>query len=142
MLGEVIRRRNLVQHHLMLHAMAGRCRIVSGGEREGKQMIVELKLCQLDLWFASEENFGTRWLCRTGSKEHNILLCQRAIALGGKWDPYQGVTLNGKLLPAGLEADIYHALNLEWIEPRLRESTHVAALLANRQSAIRNPQSA
>jgi len=129
MLGEVIHRRNHIHHQLVLHALDDKCRIVSGGEREGKQMIVELKSCQLDLWFADTENFGTRLLCRTGSKEHNTLLALRAQDLGGSWNPYEGLTLKGELLPAGIESDIYHALKMPFIKPKNREGEFVAALI-------------
>lgn len=105
----------------------GAARFQSGGEREGKSVIVQLPKCQLDLWFAEEKNFGTRLLCRTGSKEHNILLAQRAQDLGGSWNPYEGVTLNGQLLPATTEAEVYQALKLPFITPRDREGEFVAA---------------
>jgi DNA polymerase/3'-5' exonuclease PolX len=121
LLGEVIGRQNHALHHLQMHAMGGKAKILSGGEREGKQVMVELSKCQLDLWFATAETFATRMLCRTGSKEHNIWLAQRAQDRGGHWNPYEGLKLHGKLVKAEIEEDIYRALSVPWIEPKNRE---------------------
>jgi len=102
-------------------------RFLSGGEREGKQVILQLPKCQLDLWFADESTWATRMLCRTGSKEHNIWLCTRANERGFHWDPYTGLrTLSQRsdpdqVYPAGNERDIYNYLGLEFIEPKNRE---------------------
>jgi DNA polymerase/3'-5' exonuclease PolX len=65
--------------------------------------------------------FATRMLCRTGSKEHNIWLAQRAQDRGGHWNPYEGLKLHGKLVKAEIEEDIYRALGVPWIEPKNRE---------------------
>ncbi len=104
-------------------------RFISGGEREGKQVLMELPKCQLDLWFADERTFGTRLLCRTGSKEHNMWLAQRAEGRGLHWNPYEGLfrpTIERgervmRLVPARTEAEIYGALGLEFIEAENRE---------------------
>lgn len=131
MLGTPIARTNHVLAFLRDYVKAsnGVSAFHSGDEHEGKQVIVQLPKCQLDLWFATPANFGTRLLCRTGSKEHNILLAQRAQELGGSWNPYEGVTLNGQLLPATAEQEVYDALKLPWIEPRDREGGFVARLM-------------
>ena len=94
---------------------------VSGGEKEGKQCILELNKCQLDLWFATPETLATRLLCRTGSREHNIWIAERAKKLGGHWNPYEGLTLNGELVPARTELELYAALQLPFIPPERRE---------------------
>jgi DNA polymerase/3'-5' exonuclease PolX len=94
---------------------------VSGGEKEGKQVILQLPKCQLDLWFADEMTWGTRLLCRTGSKEHNIWLCDRAVDRGGKWSPYEGLEVHGVKLPCPTEDCIYAGLGLKFIEPKNRE---------------------
>jgi DNA polymerase/3'-5' exonuclease PolX len=94
---------------------------IAGGEKEGKQVLVQLPKCQLDLWFAEEGNFGSRLVMRTGSKEHNIWLAQRALDMNGKWEPYEGVSINGVALPCPVEACVYAALGLELIEPANRE---------------------
>ena len=118
-------------------------RIISGGECEGKQLILQLRKCQLDLWFATESTFATRLLMRTGSKEHNIWLATRLTERGMHWFPYEGITtlealrsakINTSLpgasdqavaakliMPAGTESDIYGYAGLELIAPENRE---------------------
>ena len=94
-------------------------RFISGGEKAGKQMLIELPKCQLDLWFADAATWGTRLLCSTGSKEHNIWLAQRAIDRGLRWNPYEG--LQPEDGGQRTEAEIYAALGLEFIAPVHRE---------------------
>lgn len=76
--------------------------------------------CRLRLWLAPRERFGAVWLLTTGPRAHLSELSLRARRLG-----------HAPLMPAGLytsahqwicaaEADIYHALGLEWIAPRKR----------------------
>jgi len=80
---------------------------------------------QCDLRAVSNSQFPFALQYFTGSKEHNVAL--RALALK------QGLSLNeygftptaaGVPPPAGIheEADIYHALGLDFIEPELREN--------------------
>jgi DNA polymerase (family 10) len=87
---------------------------------------------QLDLWIARRPeadllqtkpgNFGSLLLCRTGSKEHNIWLCQRAESLGLRWNPYAGVfDGHGNCLAWESEEAIFRALNLDFIPPEKRE---------------------
>jgi DNA polymerase (family 10) len=130
MLGATIRRTNYLLQFLQeyVRTSINGARFQSGGEKEGKSVILQLPKCQLDIWFAEEKNFGTRLLCRTGSKEHNILLAQRAIDLGRSWNPYEGVMVDGQLRPAAIEQEVYDALKLPWIEPRDREGEFVARL--------------
>ena len=118
-------------------------RIISGGERAGKQLLLQLRSCQLDLWFADEPNFASRLLCRTGSKEHNIWLASRCAARGLHWFPYEGISsmsalrerqINplsqgaaeaaaaaGLILPAGAETDLYGYTGMEFVVPENRE---------------------
>lgn len=113
-------------------------RFISGGDREGKQLILQLPKCQLDLWFACERTFANRLLLRTGSKEHNAWLATRAADYGLHWFIYYGfarenqVTLGtttgeqafnaGLIQPATTEADLYRQVGLELILPENRES--------------------
>jgi DNA polymerase (family 10) len=111
------------------------CRIVTNGEQN---LIAEWTLgdgqpFQLDLFFAREgktelfdaipSNWGTLLVCRTGSKDFNVFLCQRAQQLGLKWNPYQGVmSSEGKILAAEEEGDVFRELGFtEWIKPEDRE---------------------
>jgi DNA polymerase/3'-5' exonuclease PolX len=124
MLGAITKRYSLVHEFLAEYARAypDRCRWKTGlSNPNGKQFIVQLHKCQLDLWMASPENFGTRLLCRTGSMEHNLWLAQRAQAMGGKWESYDGVRLGLKRFPAETEEQVYNALDLPFIEPKDRE---------------------
>jgi DNA polymerase/3'-5' exonuclease PolX len=142
MLGSVLNRNNrclwflkkYVAEYAAPASAAPRPRFVSGGEKEGKQCIIELPKCQLDLWFACEKTFASRLLMRTGSKEHNIWLATRAADYGLHWFPYFGFCPESKaalggdrafelghILPAASEADLYRHLRLDFIPPEHRE---------------------
>lgn len=107
------------------HSPARTPRFISGGDKLGKQILLELPKCQLDLWFADDRTWSTRLLCRTGSKEHNIWLAQRAIDRGLHWNPYEGLTpsdpSDSSYLPSTDEAALYAHLGLAFIEPQNRE---------------------
>jgi DNA polymerase/3'-5' exonuclease PolX len=135
LVGDVVSRRNQVFEQLQRHAQEGHARILAGGI-EGKQTIVALKKCQLDVYYATPETLASRLLCRTGSKEHNAWLAGEAKRQGKKWKPYEGVCVEGewralgegrdeyaggRVLPAATEAEIYTQLNLDYIEPWKRE---------------------
>ena len=101
---------------------------ISGGERPGKQLLIDLPKCQLDLWFATPKNWATILLCRTGSRDHNRWLCERAQDRGLKWSPYEGIFDLGphclgtpKLIEHSTEEAIYNALGLAMIPPHHRE---------------------
>jgi DNA polymerase (family 10) len=75
-----------------------------------------------DLLDAQPSNWGSVLLCRTGSKEHNIFLAQRAQGLGLKWETMRGiVNAEGKILAGATEESIFEALNMDWVQPVLRE---------------------
>jgi len=87
---------------------------------------------QIDLWIAqrptgdlfqqTSTNFGTLLLCRTGSKEHNVMLCSHAHTLGLHWNPYQGLfDRSGVCLARATEEEIFAALKLDFVPPKLRE---------------------
>jgi DNA polymerase (family 10) len=86
---------------------------------------------QLDLWIAQQPhkdlfsqtptNFGVLLLSRTGSKEHNIWLCQRAESLGRRLNPHHGVFEGSKLLASATEEEVFEALDLDFIAPEKRE---------------------
>ena len=120
MLGEAIGHRNLLHHRLSLECLSGKGKLINGAE-SGKMMIIQLRACQLDLWFATSDTVGTRLLCRTGSMQHNIWLAERAKRMGLHWNPYEGLLLAGSLLKARSEDEIYATLGLPYIEPRDRE---------------------
>ena len=86
---------------------------------------------QLDLWIAhgpkkdlfseTPTNFGVLLLSRTGSKEHNIWLCQVAERLGRRLNPHHGVYENRQLLASATEEEIFAALKLDFVPPERRE---------------------
>lgn len=74
-----------------------------------------------DLLTTAPGNFGTVLLCRTGSKEHNIHLAQRAQQLGLKWETMRGVTREGQVIASETEEEIFTTLDLPFIKPEQRE---------------------
>ncbi|HUX87301.1 MAG TPA: DNA polymerase/3'-5' exonuclease PolX [Chloroflexota bacterium] len=76
---------------------------------------VDLRVVEPSSWGAALQHF-------TGSKQHNIHLRDLAIARGLKLNEY-GIyeTATGRRIGGETEEDVYHALNLEWIPPELRE---------------------
>jgi DNA polymerase (family 10) len=66
-------------------------------------------------------NWGSLLLCRTGSRDHNIFIAQKALSLGLKWNPYQGLFRDGILIASETEESIFAALNLDFIPPQKRE---------------------
>lgn len=79
---------------------------------------------QIDVYIATEQTWVTLVLIRTGSKEHNIKMCQQAQKQGLKLHADgSGLTLaNGE--PWGKapqsEKDIFAALELPYLEPKDR----------------------
>jgi DNA polymerase/3'-5' exonuclease PolX len=111
-------------------------RVAAGALPTGSQEL------QIDIWLASRGerdllsqtpgNWGTLFLCRTGSKQHNIFLCQRAASLGLSWNPHHGVygPLGWPVVPSGsrsvclaseTEEDIFRILGLPVIPPEHRD---------------------
>jgi DNA polymerase (family X) len=77
-------------------------------------------LINADLRVVSDEQFPFALNYFTGSKEHNIRLRQRAIDYGYKLNEYD---LAGAKKTIKEEADIYKALDLDYVPPELREDT-------------------
>ena len=132
MFGTVIKSTNLLHEFLKQYVAANATRanapkFQSGGEVVGKSVILQLPKCQLDLWFATPETFATRLMWRTGSREHNIWLASRALRMGMKWNPYEGLMMGavgsdeGRLQRFETETALYAALDLPFIEPQNRE---------------------
>lgn len=101
---------------------------------DGQQNLI-LKLAngeQLDVFIADQPatdlfdprptNYGSLLLCRTGSREHNIWLCQIARQKDLRWNPQYGLyNQRGQLLAAETETEIFHALDLGYLDPTIRE---------------------
>lgn len=75
-----------------------------------------------ELFQVIPSTWGSVLLCRTGSKAHNVYLCQLAVSKGWKWCTSVGL-FNGKgeLLASETEEDIFKALGLGYIKPERRQ---------------------
>jgi DNA polymerase/3'-5' exonuclease PolX len=118
MFGEVVARRNATWLEIDRRITAEKWTVRCAGAEIVSWVA---KGIQVDLFWATPENWGTLLMCRTGSKEHNIWLCNWAIARGGKWHPNAGLYLNHKVYRV-TEEEIYQALGLNPIEPSRREA--------------------
>lgn len=88
----------------------------------------------VDIYIATAETWATLLLIRTGSAEHNIWMCTRAIACGGKlhadgcglelpgqYDAVQQRTVNSRVIHATCEQEIFKALGMPTPPPSQRE---------------------
>ena len=76
----------------------------------------------VDLRAFEDEIFGSALMYFTGSKETNVELRRIAIAKGLKLSEY-GIFKGEKLLAGRTEEEIFKTLEMEYIEPELRENT-------------------
>lgn len=87
---------------------------------------------RLDVYFATPEvrdllsvtagNWGTLLLCRTGSKEFNVWLCDQAAKKGMKWSPNAGLLdSRGGVIASETEESVFKGLGIGWIRPEDRE---------------------
>lgn len=74
-----------------------------------------------ELFETKPSNFGSLFLLRTGSREHNIRLLNRAKSLGKEWRTHEGVFQDGKLIASATEEEIFEALKLPFTPPNLRD---------------------
>jgi DNA polymerase (family 10) len=75
---------------------------------------------ELDLRVVPQDSFGAAMQYFTGSKEHNIVVRQRAKDLNLKVNEY-GVFRGDEQIAGRTEEDVYAAIGLPWIPPELRE---------------------
>lgn len=96
---------------------------------------------QMDLRIVEDEEFGAGLVYFTGSKDHNITLRTRAIDREWKLNEYGLFDVSavdsdeagkriGNRLASRTEDAIYETLDLDWIEPELREDTGEVAAAA------------
>lgn len=83
---------------------------------------------QCDLRAVSSKEFPFALAYFTGSKEHNVAIRQRALALGWSLNEYAFTPVPGRadaaeIPPVHDEAELYRALELDFIDPELRENT-------------------
>lgn len=75
---------------------------------------------EMDLRVVPDESYGAAMQYFTGSKEHNIVIRQRAQKRGLKLNEY-GLFRDEELVAGKTEEAIYEAVDLPWIPPELRE---------------------
>jgi DNA polymerase/3'-5' exonuclease PolX len=96
--------------------------------------ICDRRSIEVDVYIATAESWATLLLIRTGSAEHNIWMCGRAKACGGKlhadgsglevpgqYDPVLQRTANAQVIRAKTEEEIFKAMGLPYAEPCRRE---------------------
>ncbi|MCR9201723.1 MAG: DNA polymerase/3'-5' exonuclease PolX [Planctomycetaceae bacterium] len=98
---------SLVQEVLQRGSTKQRVRLKSGVE--------------MDLRVVPDESYGAAMQYFTGSKEHNVVVRQRAKDLGLKVNEY-GVFRGEEQIAGATEEDVYEVLELPWIPPELREN--------------------
>jgi DNA polymerase (family 10) len=91
---------------------------------ENKVSIVLGNGLQVDVRLLKKDSLGAALLYFTGSKEHNVVLRGRARDMGWTLNEYALTTLkSGRFVAGKTEHDIYAKLQLDYIEPELRENT-------------------
>ena len=89
---------------------------------------------QVDVWLVDPPTFISNLIYRTGSKEHNILIAERARKMGKEWRSTKGIYSLGKLLNVETEIEFYGKLHLPWMDPELRDNGYVLDLIAKRDT--------
>jgi DNA polymerase (family 10) len=78
---------------------------------------------QVDVRLLPRASYGAALQYFTGSKHHNVALRQRAIKRGLSLSEYALIRMDDNaVVAAATEADIYNALDLDYIPPELREN--------------------
>lgn len=88
---------------------------------ETKQRVRLRSGIEMDLRVVPDASYGAAMQYFTGSKEHNIVIRQRAVKRGLKLNEY-GMFRDEELIAAETEEEVYRAVNLPWIPPELREN--------------------
>lgn len=88
---------------------------------ETKQRVRLSSGIEMDLRVVPDESFGAALQYFTGSKEHNVVIRQRAKDRGLKVNEY-GVFRGDDQIAGATEEDVYEAVDLPWIPPELREN--------------------
>ncbi len=88
---------------------------------ETKQRVRLSSGVEMDMRVVPNESFGAALQYFTGSKEHNVVIRQRAKDRGLKVNEY-GVFRGNDQIAGTTEEDVYQAVELPWIPPELREN--------------------
>ncbi len=121
-------------------AKQGRASVWISGEKNPSAVnyILKLPKVQLDVFVATELNWGSKLLQRTGSKEHNIWIASRARQLGLEWKLDTGIIRpDGAVVASKTEREIYAALGMHYVIPENREDHpgHLRAFVINQPVA-------
>ncbi len=102
------------------------------GHGETKTSILTREGLQVDVRVVAPEEFGAATMYFTGSKAHNIALRQRAIDRGWLLNEY-GLFDNDteEVIACETEAEIYEALDMQYVPPTVRENTGEIELAAD-----------
>ena len=92
------------------------------GQGGGKASVLMRGGFQADLRIVKAEQRGAAMQYFTGSKAHNIVLRDRALARGWKLNEYGLFDDDDRPIAGATEEDIYQALGLAYIAPELREN--------------------
>jgi DNA polymerase (family X) len=76
---------------------------------------------QVDVRLLERESYGAALQYFTGSKEHNVVLRERAKRRGLKLSEY-GLFKGAQSIAGATEEEVYEKLGLPWIPPELREN--------------------
>jgi DNA polymerase (family X) len=88
---------------------------------------------QVDVRLLPRSGYGAALQYFTGSKMHNVTLRQRAIKRGLTLNEYALLRVeDNTIIAAASEADIYNALDLDYIPPELRENSGELEAAASR----------
>jgi len=87
---------------------------------------------QVDVRLLPRSGYGAALQYFTGSKMHNVALRQRAIKRGLTLNEYALLRVeDNTIVAAASEADIYNALDLDYVPPELRENSGEIEAAAN-----------
>jgi DNA polymerase (family 10) len=113
-------------------SLPGVAQVIGHGETKSSIIVAGSgrAMMNADLRVVDDKQFPFALMYFTGSKDHNIVLRARAQEYGLKLNEYELVG-DGKSLRCKDEADIYRTLDLDYIEPELREDTGEIAAAAD-----------
>jgi DNA polymerase (family 10) len=101
--------------------------VVSGLDYHNARVVMNA-----DLRVVTDRQFPFALNYFSGSKEHNVAMRQRAIQFGLKLNEYELAGAK-KTVACKEEADIYKALDLDYVPPELREDTGEIVAAANHE---------
>jgi len=94
---------------------------IAAGPTKGSALVqTETSYVHVDVRVVAKESFGSAWQYFTGSQRHNIRLREIAVSKKLKLNEY-GLFRGKQKIAGEKEEDIYSKLDLDYIEPVLRE---------------------